>query len=684
MKRLFFSVVIIYLACQFSFAQEKAKTNFNFETNKLSDGDNYDIYLPVKLPKNEKLPLYFIFSYRDEGQMLVEPLQDLVSDSKIGLVHLKNLNSIMSIGKLRAKFTLTVLDIHQKYSFHHQRIYFGGLKSGAIIAMAVAKWSRDAVKGLLLVDGCHIPIEGHPVVISDIYSFGRKEGRGLRTLTNLQKRLKSYDVKFIINKFESEGEVPSKIELSKSFIWFDKEWFRYADDLTSYGRLQRRRIALAEYKKISKLKSKKKFDIIYNKFEIFLEDFGNSSEPTVLSLLKKANKKLNSYATKPDVVALLNYRKVTSLMKDLTKNYENISSTINQLKEISTLYPNTLASQKSIKGISYWETYMKERKIYVKMRSNEEVVKGYLSFIEKEIKNEQNKKLIQKVYLNAQQSKELSEFIPNSMMLIDESYQRGMIAFGLNKMNTAKKYFSNITNEQNNYLQAYREYYLARIHVIKGNYEEAEIKLEMLLKGNVKFTTHKEDIFFLLAISLFKQFKRNEAEALFNEFMKRFPDAPERMVVGASQMVNRIRAYEEGSLSDVEERMDYSKRKIRLSDMGEDSIKNQKKIVEILAKLIKEAEQQEQDQRDRNRQNQSGNGQSPSNPSQPAEESSAPEGKTKIGDLKKFSRGKRSEMWGKARKKEREKVLNNLKEKFPERYRQLIEQYFKGLQKDEE
>ena len=39
-------------------------------------------------------------------------------------------------------------------------------------------------------------------------------------------------------------------------------------------------------------------------------------------------------------------------------------------------------------------------------------------------------------------------------------------------------------------------------------------------------------------------------------------------------------------------------------------------------------------------------------------------------------------MWGTVRKREREKVLNVLKAKFPDRYRELLEQYYKSLQHD--
>lgn len=55
-----------------------------------------------------------------------------------------------------------------------------------------------------------------------------------------------------------------------------------------------------------------------------------------------------------------------------------------------------------------------------------------------------------------------------------------------------------------------------------------------------------------------------------------------------------------------------------------------------------------------------------------------PGGEGRIGDLEQARRG--AEIWGDPKDRERtEKVLQVLKEKFPERYRDLVEQYYKSL-----
>jgi len=51
-----------------------------------------------------------------------------------------------------------------------------------------------------------------------------------------------------------------------------------------------------------------------------------------------------------------------------------------------------------------------------------------------------------------------------------------------------------------------------------------------------------------------------------------------------------------------------------------------------------------------------------------------------MGALGRASRGSPDEVWGAARQRQRDEVLNVLKTKFPERYRELLEQYYKSLQ----
>ena len=50
-----------------------------------------------------------------------------------------------------------------------------------------------------------------------------------------------------------------------------------------------------------------------------------------------------------------------------------------------------------------------------------------------------------------------------------------------------------------------------------------------------------------------------------------------------------------------------------------------------------------------------------------------------MGELRPKPARKAGEQWGEMRDKEREEVLQALKQKFPERYRELLEQYNKAL-----
>ncbi|MGH7163452.1 MAG: hypothetical protein ACREID_08200, partial [Planctomycetota bacterium] len=65
--------------------------------------------------------------------------------------------------------------------------------------------------------------------------------------------------------------------------------------------------------------------------------------------------------------------------------------------------------------------------------------------------------------------------------------------------------------------------------------------------------------------------------------------------------------------------------------------------------------------------------------SSPANRSALPGGASRVGDLAPRPPRKPGERWGEMRDKEREEVLQSLKEKLPERYRDLLEQYHRAL-----
>src|SRR5207249_10642849 len=106
-------------------------------------------------------------------------------------------------------------------------------------------------------------------------------------------------------------------------------------------------------------------------------------------------------------------------------------------------------------------------------------------------------------------------------------------------------------------------------------------------------TTRRGEVSFLRGVAEVALLKHGEAMETLNRFLTDYPDAPERMRVGAFRQFEQLKLFQEGTLSDVHLRMDYSRRKLTLADTGGETRQQQDKIIEILAKLIKEAEERE-------------------------------------------------------------------------------------------
>jgi DNA-binding FadR family transcriptional regulator len=54
-----------------------------------------------------------------------------------------------------------------------------------------------------------------------------------------------------------------------------------------------------------------------------------------------------------------------------------------------------------------------------------------------------------------------------------------------------------------------------------------------------------------------------------------------------------------------------------------------------------------------------------------------------MGALHRVMRGEEDEQWGRARQREREQVLNAIKARYPDRYRDLVEQYYRSMQDED-
>jgi tetratricopeptide (TPR) repeat protein len=194
-----------------------------------------------------------------------------------------------------------------------------------------------------------------------------------------------------------------------------------------------------------------------------------------------------------------------------------------------------------------------------------------------------------------------------------------------------------------------------------------------------KYTTASEQFRFMLGYCQVHNLAYEQAAGTFEDFLRLYPNAPERLRTAATQILTELSRREPGRLGDVRDLLRYARRRIGNGSTDDDVLDRQEEAIALLDDLIEEAENQEQ-------QGQSGSqGGSPSggkrNPGAGATRSTAPRGEQRVGELR-SNRAKPGEMWGKMPPKQREQILQTLQQRFPSQYRELLEQYYKQLAKD--
>jgi len=250
---------------------------------------------------------------------------------------------------------------------------------------------------------------------------------------------------------------------------------------------------------------------------------------------------------------------------------------------------------------------------------------------------------------------------------------------------------ADLTKSPDPYLAADASYFAARVKLLQERYEDALPLLDSIGEKFADKSMRSGEALFLKGVAQAQMLKRKDAIASLERYIEENPNAPERMKIGAWRQLEQLKLVEDGTLSDVFAKMEFSRRRLALEDSGKPTQEEQKKIVSILDQLIKEAEEKEC--------NCKGGGKGkpkPGDGSKPGEgegEGKPGEGKQggKTGGgskgidqaaLERLTRKGPSSQWSNLRDKDREAVFNALKQKFPGRYKELIEQYYKSFEED--
>jgi hypothetical protein len=225
--------------------------------------------------------------------------------------------------------------------------------------------------------------------------------------------------------------------------------------------------------------------------------------------------------------------------------------------------------------------------------------------------------------------------------------------------------------------------YAAKARVHGDQLLEAQEKIEALLDDHdnlATYTVDEPELVYMLGYCQVQNLEHVAAQATLQEFIEDFPDASPRLVVTARQMLAELARRIPESIGEVADLMGFSKKRLSAGDPGERTRGAQDRVIELLDKLIDEVEKQEQNAQSggsnssrRNRR------QRAPQPNAPMPESRTQPGGSPSGVKKPGRQVTPGDAWGAMPAAERERILQVLRDRFPGRYRALVEQYYQSL-----
>jgi len=320
------------------------------------------------------------------------------------------------------------------------------------------------------------------------------------------------------------------------------------------------------------------------------------------------------------------------------------------------------------------------------------VLDGFAAACEKNksLDDARRKAVLEAIFAGRGDEDRAAEVLDEALGAIYPAFRQALIALSDENTAEAIDVLRKLADSDDPYLAAHASFYLGHALVGQERCEEALPRLEPLVAGkHAEHTLHGGEALFLVGSCQANLLERDEAIRTLARFLEMYPKASERMRIGAVHLMAEQQAILDGSLVDVHDRMGWSRRRLTIEESGKPTQHGQEKIIALLDKLIEEAEQREKSGGGGGGgggggAQGSGSGPPSGNqtPNSPATQSALPDGQGRIGALHQLNRGKASDSWGNLPEKERAKVLTALKARFPDRYRELIEQYYRSFQEE--
>jgi len=287
----------------------------------------------------------------------------------------------------------------------------------------------------------------------------------------------------------------------------------------------------------------------------------------------------------------------------------------------------------------------------------------------------------------------VDEFVVEALAVLSPAFGEALTAMDDGNAAESAQLFEEISASDDPYLSAYARVYRLKSLIEAEKLDDGLELAEALMARRdelERWTESVAEVHYLLGYSYLRDLKYDRARQAMGDFLDEHPAAPERMRTTAAQIRAELDARQTGKIGDVADLMGWSASALGSGRADEKVVGRQEESLELLARLIEEAEQREQQPEPSPDQPSDSNPGAPQNqpqnapsPASPAQESRLVDGESEMGQLHGMERARPGEAWGNMPPQERDRILQPIRERFPGRYRELIEQYYLQLSKDE-
>jgi len=300
-----------------------------------------------------------------------------------------------------------------------------------------------------------------------------------------------------------------------------------------------------------------------------------------------------------------------------------------------------------------------------------------LSAIDDETKKE-IKALIQE--LRADEYSQM-EAVTAGLAKIYPEYETALMSTQSDDLDGAISKLTPYLDSDDKFLAADASFFLARTLMNVQRFEQALPMLEKLSGDYNGYSLHAGPAVYFTGVAHASLLENQRAITSFRQFLADYQDAPERLRVAAGRQIQLMRSIEEGSLNDVLQRMDFSRRRLEIENTDDATQTQQEKIVGMLAKLIKEQEKKECSNCNSKK---NCEGEKESQGKKPGSKEGEGEGKSNAGGTSNNPNGvvRRTyddgpaSPWSQLRDRTRDAANNAVKDKLPARYKPVVEEYY--------